>query len=154
MSDRVAILRAGAVEQFGPPQALYRRPATVFAATFLGEANLVPVTGDTLHGFGARLGASGTAVLRPEDLDLVPPTDPAGYSVEGTVGLSSFQGARYRLDVGTERLGRLLVSLPPGADRGVLVPGSRVRVVCRAPERIHVIPGAGPGRPRLEPAPP
>jgi thiamine transport system ATP-binding protein len=40
VSDRVAVLSAGRVEQAGEPQALYRRPATRFVAEFLGENNL------------------------------------------------------------------------------------------------------------------
>jgi putative spermidine/putrescine transport system ATP-binding protein len=39
MSDRIAILRLGQIEQIGTPQELYERPATEFVATFLGLAN-------------------------------------------------------------------------------------------------------------------
>jgi putative spermidine/putrescine transport system ATP-binding protein len=41
MSDRVGILRDGRLVQEGPPDVLYDRPATVFAATFLGDANIL-----------------------------------------------------------------------------------------------------------------
>jgi len=44
MSDRVAIMRDGLLEQVGTPEELYREPATLFAARFLGETNLVPVS--------------------------------------------------------------------------------------------------------------
>ncbi|WP_018633190.1 ABC transporter ATP-binding protein [Neomegalonema perideroedes] len=40
MSDRVAVMRAGRVEQVGPTEEIYNRPATSFAATFVGENNL------------------------------------------------------------------------------------------------------------------
>jgi spermidine/putrescine transport system ATP-binding protein len=42
LSDRVAVMRAGRIEQAGPGEALYRRPATRFVAEFLGACNLVP----------------------------------------------------------------------------------------------------------------
>lgn len=42
MSDRIAVMNAGAVEQIGTPRALYDSPATPFIATFVGENNAVP----------------------------------------------------------------------------------------------------------------
>src|SRR5215213_4471727 len=41
LSDRVALLRDGRVEQYGRPQELYRRPNSIFTARFLGESNLI-----------------------------------------------------------------------------------------------------------------
>jgi len=41
MSDRIGIMRNGRIEQIGPPQELYRRPANVFVAAFLGESNIL-----------------------------------------------------------------------------------------------------------------
>ncbi|MDX6630478.1 MAG: spermidine/putrescine transport system ATP-binding protein [Gaiellales bacterium] len=42
MSDRVAVMNHGRVEQSGPPQFIYEEPATLFVADFLGVSNLVP----------------------------------------------------------------------------------------------------------------
>src|SRR4029077_10993006 len=42
MSDRVAVMNGGRVEQSGPPQVIYEEPATLFVADFLGVSNLVP----------------------------------------------------------------------------------------------------------------
>ena len=44
MSDRVAVMRAGRIEQLGAPQELYEEPATTFVANFLGSSNLIPAT--------------------------------------------------------------------------------------------------------------
>jgi len=44
MSDRIAIMSEGRLEQIGTPQELYSRPRNAFVATFLGESNLLPVT--------------------------------------------------------------------------------------------------------------
>ncbi|MDQ2934819.1 MAG: ABC transporter ATP-binding protein [Chloroflexota bacterium] len=41
MSDRIAVMRAGRIEQLGPPEDLYERPATEFVAGFLGVSNLL-----------------------------------------------------------------------------------------------------------------
>ena len=42
MSDRIAVMNAGNVEQIGSPTEIYDRPATVFVAGFIGQANLWP----------------------------------------------------------------------------------------------------------------
>lgn len=44
LADRVAIMRDGGIEQVGPPQEVWQRPATEFAARFLGFANVVDAT--------------------------------------------------------------------------------------------------------------
>ena len=44
MSDRIAVMSEGWVEQIGSPTEIYHRPATVFVAGFIGEANLLPGT--------------------------------------------------------------------------------------------------------------
>jgi spermidine/putrescine transport system ATP-binding protein len=41
MSDRLAVMDAGRIEQLGPPEAVYERPETEFVASFLGASNLI-----------------------------------------------------------------------------------------------------------------
>jgi iron(III) transport system ATP-binding protein len=41
MSDRLAVMRAGLIEQVGDPRAIYERPATAFVASFVGATNLL-----------------------------------------------------------------------------------------------------------------
>jgi sn-glycerol 3-phosphate transport system ATP-binding protein len=69
MADRIVLMREGRIEQIGPPQELYNRPATVFAARFVGTPamNLIPGEDDVLLGIRpehlrvvARGGTSGT----------------------------------------------------------------------------------------------
>lgn len=66
MGDRVAVLRAGKLEQFGTPSEIYDRPASTFVARFIGmpPMNVVPVG---MLGPGA-----GFAGLRPEHLRVTP----------------------------------------------------------------------------------
>src|SRR5580704_14164649 len=79
MGDRIAVMRKGVLQQIGTPEELYRRPANVFVATFIGSPsmNVVPaqairVGGDEhLAGFRPehiRLGAGETASVRFEAL--------------------------------------------------------------------------------------
>ena len=53
MADRIAVMNAGAVEQFDTPEAIYDRPATLFVATFIGTANLLEGRLDSREGHGA-----------------------------------------------------------------------------------------------------
>ena len=46
MADRIAVLRDGRVQQIGPARELYERPANLFAASFIGSMNFVPVIVD------------------------------------------------------------------------------------------------------------
>ena len=58
MSDRIAVMNAGRVEQIGTPVEIYDRPANVFVAGFIGQANLWPcrVTGGGADGAASTLG--------------------------------------------------------------------------------------------------
>jgi len=88
MSDRVAVMRAGRVEQCDVPQELYERPRTAFVANFLGASNLIPVVaaqdrGDrrwvvevgsfalqTAPGPPVAAGSEALAMIRPENVRL------------------------------------------------------------------------------------
>jgi spermidine/putrescine transport system ATP-binding protein len=93
MSDRVAILRAGRIDQIGTPDEIYSRPTNAFVAEFMGEVNLLPVVGGgdgRLHSGEGRtacafdapapvaVGVEHTLLVRPESIrfvtdDRVPP---------------------------------------------------------------------------------
>jgi ABC-type Fe3+/spermidine/putrescine transport system ATPase subunit len=91
LSDRLAVLREGRIEQVGTPRQLYDRPASRFVAGFVGEANLIP------------LAQGGLGLLRPEWLRLSGEAPPPGRSGRrGQVAEISFEGPslRLRLDCG------------------------------------------------------
>ncbi|HLK32371.1 MAG TPA: ABC transporter ATP-binding protein, partial [Terriglobales bacterium] len=85
MSDRIALLRSGALEQVATPREIYSRPATSYTAQFIGHTNLL--RGHVERGL-ARCGrlefpastADGPAVfsLRPEHIRLAGTNSPAG----------------------------------------------------------------------------
>lgn len=72
MSDRIAVMRDGSVEQIGTPQEIYEHPATRFAAAFIGQTNLLDCSVTSADS----LSLAGNAF--PAD---VPSAAPAGASV-------------------------------------------------------------------------
>lgn len=96
MSDRVAILRAGVIEQIARPDEIYAAPKNAFVAEFMGEVNLLDIVGaggpsatwDTGRksislALPAALetGARKKLLVRPESLRFVAPGETAGNTV-------------------------------------------------------------------------
>jgi putative spermidine/putrescine transport system ATP-binding protein len=100
VADRVAVLNAGHMEQIGPPQEVYARPATPFVAEFVGVMNEVPVEGGRIV-----VGASERKQVRPEGLAVG-----GALGLPGTVLTSTFLGPVTRLVVSTE-VGELTVDV-------------------------------------------
>jgi putative spermidine/putrescine transport system ATP-binding protein len=131
MADRVAVLRAGRVEQVGTPDRIYERPATPFVAEFIGSMNHLPgvVAGDRVAVLGQHLPIDGDVpsvadvdvLVRPEAVRLQASPDGAGL-----VTRSSFRGATARLHVEFDGLD--IQADVPGHDASVLAPGARVDV--------------------------
>ena len=65
LADRIALLRDGRLEQFGPPAELFDRPATRFAATFIGGCNLLDGHIDGRDGNTVRVALDQGTVLAP-----------------------------------------------------------------------------------------
>jgi spermidine/putrescine transport system ATP-binding protein len=59
MSDRLAVMRAGRLEQVGTPESIYEEPETAFVARFIGHANLLPVTVERANGATAVVALPG-----------------------------------------------------------------------------------------------
>ena len=130
LGDRVAVMRAGRIEQFDVPAALYERPASAWVASFVGDANFVPGTAD---GLVARTDigsvtltspASGAVdvLVRPEQI-VVAPDEGADAIVTGV----EYFGHDHLVEIDLPG-GRHLASRAPGAP-GVQR-GQRVRVSC------------------------
>lgn len=139
MADLVAIMDHGRLVQVGSPEEVYRRPSDLFVATFLGEANLLPVSASRVAGFRSSAPttlADGVGVVRPEDVEVV--GAPTGDSVPGRVQLSVFQGNRWRTTVDCAGLDTpVVVSGPPGGPR--TAPGDEVHLRLSG-DRVHVVP--------------
>jgi putative spermidine/putrescine transport system ATP-binding protein len=137
VADRVAVMRAGRLEQCAGPAELYGRPATAFVAEFVGTMSRIPGTlaGDTVEVLGLRLPAEGTlpagtevdVLVRPEAVRVA--ADAAG---DARVTATAFLGATTRLTVrlaaGTE-----VKADVPAHEASALAAGTVVRV--SLPER-------------------
>lgn len=156
ISDRVAVLDQGVIQQVGTPQQLYDAPANRFIATFVGTINLVPGTvrtagstavfhcaalGEVALGSAAQPGSAELA-LRPHTLELAAPErpeTPGRHWVSGTVRDREFLGEfiRYRVSVnGTD----LLADQPHLPGETGFAPGAPVKL------------GINPAQARLLPA--
>jgi spermidine/putrescine transport system ATP-binding protein len=162
MSDRIAVMQAGRVEQMGDPEDVYERPSTTFVAGFIGVSNLMPGTATSVNGHRVRVkldsgpeieaqGADGVstgerihAVVRPEKLRIhnANGSGPAdGPSVEVVVEASVYLGTATQIVVGLAEDVKMTVLVPNAseAERSRL-PGGGARVrLSWAPEHIHVV---------------
>lgn len=105
MSDRIAVMRQGQLEQVGPPSDIYDRPATSFVAGFIGDSNLLPAVPGAdgrLHlAGGVDLGVEGQqpaqVMIRPEALKISP-----DGPLSGRVADLVYSGAATRFSVTLE----------------------------------------------------
>jgi spermidine/putrescine transport system ATP-binding protein len=81
MSDRIAVINRGRIEQLGGATEIYHRPRTPFAADFIGQANLLSVTVTARHGLTARVRLSGGLELTVSALELPPDANKALISI-------------------------------------------------------------------------
>jgi sn-glycerol 3-phosphate transport system ATP-binding protein len=133
MADQVILLREGRVEQDAPPDVLYARPATAFAARFIGTPPMnVLVLDDRRRLLG----------VRPEDIRVAGAKEPG--AVEAAVRSIEYLGADSILMCAIG--GQALAVRAPG--RVALAPGARVHLAW-APDAAHVF-DAETGRRRDE----
>ncbi|MFI8963799.1 ABC transporter ATP-binding protein [Streptomyces sp. NPDC053493] len=106
LADRIAVMDRARLQDCGTPQELYRRPRTEFTASFVGNANLLPVTvgADGVLLDGVRLdvpvaeavpGASATLCVRPHLVGL----GPGPNALRGRITEVQWRGATHRLYV-------------------------------------------------------
>ena len=148
MSDRIAVMSKGRVEQVGTPEEIYDEPATAFVARFIGTANLLPVTVERaaggratlrLPGGGAarwrpaaaasRPGADAVLMIRPERLEVgpsEPPPDRLGLPVTCTDLV--FQGALLRCALRDPSGGELIDYLEASRQQPGVKPGASLWV--------------------------
>ncbi|MFF6958207.1 ATP-binding cassette domain-containing protein [Streptomyces sp. NPDC008317] len=126
ISDRIALMNQGRVEQVGRPDELYDRPATEFVATFLGDTNIIrgAVADRVLRadGFTCRTPGPGTALsVRPEAIAMRPRlTSAFDNRFTARVTDLTFQGASIRFQVAVaDSRQELVVQLPAKDARGI-----------------------------------
>jgi spermidine/putrescine transport system ATP-binding protein len=114
MSDRIAVLDDGRIQQTGTPDEIYEHPRNLFVARFMGHDNLFPILRRDAGGLETPLGVlqgrfpeSGSHVLlRPETLDLGRERTSGPNSFRGRVEERLYRGsvAEYRVACGGERV--------------------------------------------------
>jgi spermidine/putrescine transport system ATP-binding protein len=148
MSDRIAVMNAGRVEQIGGPRGIYEHPETAFVADFIGSLNALDFTIDELVGEyavmrisedqrvvvpvgpGARSGDSLRVAVRPERVHIGPVETrwaDGGSRLEGTVADIVYLGMYTQFHVQTPA-GRIVSNRVADESTTPFEPGSRVAV--------------------------
>ena len=145
MSDRVAVFRAGVVEQIASPEALYEEPDRSFVARFIGENNRLPgritqvrqdicdvdVGGRRVRALRVVPCGDGDSVLlsiRPERVSIAP--EPGMYTneFEATVGDVTFLGDHLRVRMTVCGQADFIVKIPNTVGHGAVLEGDRIRI--------------------------
>jgi spermidine/putrescine transport system ATP-binding protein len=161
MSDGLAVMRSGRVEQVGNPEDVYEHPATEFVAGFLGASNLLPgsieeregefgvvalstgekvrVPARTLNGAGPRVKVG----VRPEKIRILPGSNPpeqADNAVRGRLRVSTYVGVSNQYQVDTPDGGTVTVYEQNlgGPGRWAPAPGEEVLLAWH-PEHTFVV---------------
>jgi spermidine/putrescine transport system ATP-binding protein len=159
MSDRIAVMNGGLVEQIAGPRELYEHPASPFVAGFIGTSNLLALRVDSATGglvamnlgagerllavSGARQGDTVQITVRPEKIKLgEPPVATGGQArVHGTVAEAVYLGSMTQVLVDLPTGERLVVHrLNDRLDGDEVQAGDRI-VLHWAAEHSFVIPG-------------
>ena len=145
MSDRIAVMNVGNVEQIGTPREIYDHPASVFVAGFIGQANLWPATVKERNGStttvevagrqldvendrsGLAIGEQGTFMVRPERVYIdADAAHPDRWTVDATVTELVFQGPVVRYEAKLAD-GSTVVAHVPARRDGLPIPGDKVQ---------------------------
>ena len=146
MSDRIAVMNGGRVEQIGSPREIYEHPQTAFVADFIGSLNALEIEVDELVGSYAlarlgehervvvpvgstvRVGDAVRIAVRPERVLMGPPNDPVpdgGSRLDGTIAEIVYLGMYTQFHIDT-RLGRVVSHRLADESLGAFETGSPV----------------------------
>jgi spermidine/putrescine ABC transporter ATP-binding subunit len=154
LSDRIAVLSQGHIEQIGSPSEIYEAPETAFVADFIGSSNILEATvrdkrdSSTLirlkSGLDLSIAAGSETVgerllilMRPERIRLVKPEEePVTNGIAATIDDFTYLGEDVQLRVTADSGDGLLVSLKSGKGTRNLRQGEQVKLAID-PEDIH-----------------
>lgn len=146
MSDRICLMNEGRIEQIGSPPDLYFRPATIFAADFLGESNMLDATVVATEGGtailagvtdaplrapappGLRPGDRVKLVVRPERLAVLRPGEEAENVLDGVLREAILVGGVTKHYVSLADGRTLAATRLTSGPAGAVGPDARVRV--------------------------
>jgi spermidine/putrescine ABC transporter ATP-binding subunit len=147
LSDRIAVMNAGKIEQIGSPNAIFEQPATHFVADFMGFGNIfqgtvseiadrsVTIQVDRLridaeHATGVKAGQPIKIAIRPERVSIAPLSNEGPGDRAGTVEARTYQGVvcSYQVRLDQSSGAPLLVREPaPGDEQFRFQVGARVK---------------------------
>jgi len=157
LSDRLAVIRDGAILQLGEVEQLYQRPHSRAVAEALGPATFLPVrvvevrdlgvvvethagARVPVSGIGAfRAGDRGLLVMRPETLSLTEASMGRGPGIPGRVTMRVFEGARYLYEVDINVGVPVRVEVPAPSQTRIFRLGDPVRIECSS-ETVALVP--------------
>ncbi|WP_119393106.1 ABC transporter ATP-binding protein [Taklimakanibacter lacteus] len=149
LSDRIAIIDQGKLIQVDAPQTVYERPANIFAANFLGDANVfrgTPVKDGLKLADGTMIetlkAATGAAIVRPEKLRVASGRKKAaGNSLAGEITQAIYSGASVTYRIRTKAMGDVpLLAFIQNQTGEVLDTGTLVTVSWDKDQTIPVAP--------------
>lgn len=145
ISDKVAVMNNGVIEQYDTPEEIYAHPKTQFVAKFIGFENFIDLEKKEDHVY---IGNDGTyfkvdndvdcktcqATIRPDDIVVVTSVDKQDNILKGTVEVRTFLGKSYQYEVATP-LGRIVVNsssehiYESGQDIILMLPANKIVLV-------------------------
>ncbi|MBB4953731.1 putative spermidine/putrescine transport system ATP-binding protein [Agrobacterium vitis] len=138
MSDRIAVMDAGEIQQIATPSEIYHRPKSRFVAEFMGEANILPAASLTsMPGV-----TDGFAMIRAESFHLEAPTNGVdAVSVTGILSDKAFRGENWLLNMKTASGEDVVLSVPATRAHGCaeMQPGQSVTAYATQ-NSVHILP--------------
>ena len=142
LSTRVAIFERGVLQQIAAPKDIYERPSNRFVAEFLGDINILPLTGVAASGDGSRAvfegqtlqiagsaGAQAQALaVRPEHMRLQMSAPAGGNAIAASLRDLTYLGAQTQLSLTTPGGVPLMLAMPTAAVPDGLIPDTQVWV--------------------------
>ncbi len=165
MSDRIAVINRGRIEQAATPKDLYEEPANAFVADFLGVSNLMDATVAGPSGSGARVELSGSfsvevrrgnvalrgpakVVIRPERIGVEPAGAAGGNRLPGLISNVVYLGSGLQLAIQLASGHAVTALVPNNADDAAAAWSAGMSVTCHLPPTaLRILAADGPQAP-------
>lgn len=148
LSTRVAIFNQGKLQQVASPRDVYEKPSNRFVAEFLGDINILPLTGSGMIAGGAEakcgdqlIKASAAAgaptqnlAIRPEHMALHAERPAGGNAIPVTIDTVTYLGSVTRFSASTPQCPSLILEMPTHSVAQGFVPGNKAWVGWREEE--------------------
>lgn len=145
ISDKVAVMNGGVIEQFGTPEEIYSRPKTEFVARFIGFENFIKLRRKAAQTYVAEDGSvfavekdggqeECLGTIRPDDIQIVSTDDTGSNTILAKVEVRTYLGKSYQYELSTP-IGRLVVNddsgnlVNAGETMRIMLPSTKIVLV-------------------------